>query len=78
MAVAYVYSGVTCKNCGSRIELEYLGPTVNVRIAGTITNPGQIRCMNCNEAHRYVYADIALWIKDLPPQLQVKHLRSAE
>ena len=67
MAVAHLYKIVNCKTCGARIDVEYLGPTVNVRIAGTVSNPGQIRCVKCNESHNYTDADTQLWIKENAP-----------
>jgi hypothetical protein len=67
MAVLHIYRIVSCKTCDSPIDVEYLGPTVNVRIAGTIFNPGQIRCPKCGESHKYTGSDIKLWIKGHPP-----------
>jgi hypothetical protein len=43
MAIVHVYRIVSRKTCDSQIDVEYLGPSLNVRIAGTVTNPGQIK-----------------------------------
>jgi hypothetical protein len=67
MAIAHLYRIVNCKTCGSQIDVEYLGPTVNVRLAGTISNPGQIRCAHCNESHKYNQLDLQLYVRQSAP-----------
>lgn len=67
MAVPYLYKIVCCKTCGSPIDVEYLGPALNLRIAGTITSSLQLRCINCNESHRYSDGDMLLFAKDYAP-----------
>jgi hypothetical protein len=64
---AHLYRIVKCKTCDSEIVVEYLGPTVDVRIAGTISNPGQLRCPKCSESHNYNGRDMKFWIKDDAP-----------
>ena len=67
MAVPHIYSIVNCKTCAAAIDIEYLGPARNVRLAGTVRNPGQIRCMACGGSHRYSERDTKLAVKDRPP-----------
>ena len=67
MAVVYIYRFVVCKNCASDIDVEYLGPAINVRIAGTIRNPGQMRCAKCGQSHSYVENDIKYTVRDHAP-----------
>jgi RNase P subunit RPR2 len=67
MGIVYLYRAVNCKTCKAPIVVEYLGPTVDVRIAGTISNPGQLRCPGCGESHNYKGQDIKFLIKEHPP-----------
>ena len=67
MSVAYIYRFVRCKNCSADIDVEYLGPAVNVRIAGTIRNPGLMPCQKCGHSHVYVESDIKYTVRDHPP-----------
>jgi hypothetical protein len=67
MAVAYIYKIIKCKSCGSQIDIEYLGPALNVRIAGVVRNPGQVRCPKCEESHRYVESDVLFTVRDYSP-----------
>jgi len=67
MAVPYLYKIVYCKTCGSQIDVEYLGQALNVRIAGTVTGPLELRCVHCTESHRYSKGDMLLSTKDHPP-----------
>ena len=67
MAVPHIYTRVICKTCRAPIDIEYLGLALNMRIAGTIRNPGQIRCLNCGAAHNYVERDLQLSVKDDAP-----------
>lgn len=67
MAVLYLYRIVICKTCGSRIDVEFLGPALNVRIAGTVIYPIQLLCVTCGESNRYTYSDQMLFAKDHPP-----------
>jgi len=63
----YVYKIVKCSSCGSHIDIEYLGPALNLRIAGVIRNPGRVRCAKCGESHEYVENDTHLTVRDAPP-----------
>jgi RNase P subunit RPR2 len=67
MSLGYIYRIVSCRTCDSPIDVEYLGTTLSVRIAGTVTNPGQLRCPACGESHKYSGRDMKFWIKDHPP-----------
>ena len=67
MAVPYLYRIVICKACRSHIYVEFLGPALKVRIAGTLTGPLQLRCLACGESRRYTDLDIKLVAKDNPP-----------
>ena len=67
MSLGYIYRIVSCRTCDSPIDVEYLGTTLNVRIAGTVSNPGQLRCSECGESHKYSGQDLKFWIKDHPP-----------
>ena len=67
MGIVHLYRAVNCKTCGSSIVVEYLGPSVDVRIAGTISTPGQLRCQGCGESHNYSGQDIRFLIKDQAP-----------
>lgn len=67
MAVPYLYRIVICKTCGARIDVEYLGLALSVRIAGTIIYPIQLRCIKCGESHQYCYSDQKLFAKDYLP-----------
>jgi hypothetical protein len=60
MAVLQLYNIVNCKTCSSQINVEFVGPALNVRIAGTVTNPGHIRCVECGQSRNYTYFDIQL------------------
>jgi len=66
MAVVHVFKTVKCKSCGSQIEIEYLGPSVDLRIAGTIQNPGHMRCPDCGASHKYENSDMSFTVKDQP------------
>jgi len=67
LAVPYIYRVVGCKTCGSWIDVEFLGLALNLRIAGTVRGPIQLRCFNCGESHKYSDLDIVLFAKDWPP-----------
>jgi len=67
MAVPYLYKIVYCKTCGSLIDVEYLGPASNVRIAGTVHCPIELRCTHCTESHRYSQDDLLLFAKGHAP-----------
>ena len=67
MAVVHIYKFVVCKGCGSQIDVEYLGPALNVRIAGTVRNPGWVRCSKCGGSNEYFDGDTRYTVKDHPP-----------
>lgn len=67
MAIAHIYRIVRCKSCKAEMVVEYLGPAVSVRIAGTLSSPGQVRCPQCNESHNYIDGDIEFSVKDNAP-----------
>jgi RNase P subunit RPR2 len=75
MGIVYLHRAVNCKTCGSPIVFEYLGPSVEVRIAGTITTPGQLRCQQCGESHHYSSQNVRFSISDHPP-LQPRQTRT--
>jgi hypothetical protein len=60
MSVVHIFRLIQCKTCASKIDIEYLGPSVDVRIAGTISNPGHLRCPKCGDSHKYSGSDIPL------------------
>ena len=63
----YVYKIVKCKSCGTHIEIEFLGPALNLRVAGVIRNPGRVRCTNCAESYDYLEKDTHLAVRDSSP-----------
>ena len=67
MSIFHVYRVVRCKGCQSPIDVEYLGPSINVRIAGVITNPGQLRCTKCGESHQYSGSDMQFDVRECAP-----------
>ena len=72
MAVAYIYKIIKCKGCGSQIDIEYLGPALNVRIAGVVRNPGHVRCPKCGESHEYIESDVHFTVRDHSPDKRRK------
>jgi len=67
MAIAHIYRIVRCKSCNAEIVVEYLGPAVSLRIAGTLSNPGPVRCQQCNASHNYTDRDIEFSVRDHTP-----------
>jgi DNA-directed RNA polymerase subunit RPC12/RpoP len=72
MTVAYIYKTIECKGCGSQVEIEYLGPALNLRIAGVVRNPGQVRCPKCGESHKYIERDMQFAVRDHSPDKRRK------
>jgi RNase P subunit RPR2 len=67
MAVLHIYKIVICKGCGAPLDVEYLGPALNLRIAGTVRNPGQVRCSKCGGSNEYFEKDTRFTVRDYPP-----------